>query len=64
MDAAAGPAATGVSGGAAQTVTYAAAVKLCDGAGEGCYGFTFESAEPVPDGPVHVSFKQASGKEG
>lgn len=56
-----GPDATGVEGGAKQTVTYSKAVELCDSAGDGCYGFYFESAndDPMPTTAVDVVFKQA-----
>ena len=54
-----GPDATGIAGGATQTVAYSKAVSLCDAAGDGCYGFTFESADPEPSTAVSVTFKQA-----
>eukprot|EP01047_Picozoa_sp_COSAG01_P028449 COSAG01_NODE_1910_length_8928_cov_33.079964_4_plen_340_part_00 len=56
----AGPDATGVSGGASQSATYAQAVKLCDDAGSGCYGFSFRSDEPQPTSAVAMTFKRAT----
>jgi len=54
----AGKDATGLDakGGAQQNVTLAQAEVLCSAAGDGCYGFTFESKLPIPPGVVQQVF--------